>query len=162
MKQGLKASFAASFATDKLYNVSPELISSQLKSFDAVSVRERSGLEILLSLGISEAVHVCDPAFLLSAETWSHYASLAEPLNLPEKYILLYSFDNSPLLCDICTGLGKNYGLPLVSVSPYRPPLKVIDFRNSGPLDFLSLVRNADKVVTDSYHGIVFSLIFEK
>lgn len=159
VRSGYKISYAASFATDRLYASDPDVIAARLRNFDAISVRERSGLGILSSLGINDATLTCDPVFLLPAYRWE---SLASPVSVPGSYILLYSFDNSGLACSLCSLLGKRTGLPLVSVSPSRPPVKAIDRKSAGPLEFLSLVRNAEMVVTDSYHGVVFSLIFGK
>lgn len=162
VRSGRKASFAASFATDRIYGVDPATIAKRLRSFDAISVRERSGLGILDTLGITEATVTADPAFLLTAEQWSRLAIKPSSPTLPDKYILFYSFDNSPLSYMLCIYLHERFGLPVVSVSPTRPAIDAIDCSSVGPLEFVSLIENADMVVTDSYHGIIFSVIFEK
>ena len=106
----IKASYAASFATDSIADEYKKLVKSNLEKLDGVAVREKSGVEIVKNLGIEKAIQVYDPAFLLNKDEWS--SIINEEFN--EKYILVYDFDKSTLIEEIAVKVAKARGIKYI------------------------------------------------
>lgn len=151
-----KFSYAASFAIDELEESYRDLVRNNLIRFDAISVRETSGVEILRKLGVNNAVQVLDPVFLLDIEDWHCFI---EPFD--EKYIFVYDFDNNSVIKELALGLKKVHGWKIYTVN------RAIDYADNnfwfrGPELFLSLVAHSEFNITNSFHSIAFSLLFQK
>lgn len=158
-KGSRKISYAASFATDKIYNNAEAFVKEKLGNFDAISVRETSALTLLSELGYS-GTYVCDPVFLLDAASW---LNLIKNKPTPRKdYICVYDCEKSAKLRIIAENLRQQTGLPIYSVSPTSGRYANKYFSNSGPLEFLALIANARYVLANSFHALAFSLIFKK
>ncbi|MGN1419671.1 MAG: polysaccharide pyruvyl transferase family protein [Acutalibacteraceae bacterium] len=153
----IKASYAASFSTEKIYDGYEEKISTWLKRLDFVSVREKSGVALAESLGVSEAVSVLDPVFLLGKEQW---LKLFEKSSYDEEYLLVYDFDRSETVKNLAVSYAKEHGLKIYSVLSCDWCDRC--FEQEGPLGFLSLIFGAKAVLSNSFHATAFSLIFEK
>jgi hypothetical protein len=100
---------------------------------------------------------------LIPAEQWAAIASL--PAGLPDKYILVYALEASSTLADAVAKISGVLGLPVVSIqvnvrTPNFPSKHVI--RDAGPREFLGLISHAEFVITNSFHGCIFSVIFRK
>lgn len=154
-----RISYAASFATDKIYNEADEFVSKQLKNFDAISVRELGALSLLNKLGISTATLVVDPVFLLDSQEWQKLIR-KKPKN--KKYIFLYDCEKSKQLKLVAKALQRATGLPIYNVSEFSGKYANRDYSLSGPLEFLQLLSDAEFVVANSFHALAFSLIFKK
>lgn len=151
------ASYAASFATDDIVEEWKEQVSTWIKKLDFISVREKSGLEILKKLGRADAYHVVDPVFLLSKNEWN--VLVADEVET-EKYLLIYDFDNNDELNRKAVELAKKNEWKIYSIFPN--PICDKCFYNEGPLGFVRLVKNADFVLSNSFHATAFSIIFER
>ena len=153
----VKASYAASFATEDVAEEWRPQVRQWLSGLDSISVRERSGVEIVERLGIPGAVQVLDPVFLLPKEEWEQ---LAQPLPQKEPFIFLYDFDRNDALGRTVRKLADQMGWKVYSylTNPYADCC----FDQYGPLSFLSLVKDAQLVMSNSFHATAFSLIFEK
>lgn len=154
----IKSSYAASFATDTISEVLKPIVKKRLERLDGVGVREKSGVEIIKDLNINHALNVVDPVFLLEEEKWNKIGNL----KIKEKYILVYDFDNSQLIKKIAQEMSVAKGYAIYAINPMK--LKYADkyFTNAGPETFVSLVRNAQFVISNSYHAAVFSIIYER
>lgn len=153
-----KISYAPSFAID---TISPDLhdfVQSNIKSLDAVSVREKSALRILNSLDIKSAIQVCDPVFLLDKSHWMHLAQLSE-LNL-SNYILVYECSDNFKVKDSAKRLRDVTGNKIVYLGSWE--YADINIPHASPIDFLNAINNSNFVITDSYHATLFSILFEK
>lgn len=160
---GRKISYAASFATERIYNDAESKVSKWLTNFDAVSVRESSAIDLLTSLGRKDGALVCDPVFLLDREKWGQLAlDSSSPRKNTEAYIFLYDCEQSTKLRDIAIGLKELSGCKIVSVSPTKGRYADEDYRHSGPLEFLELIKNSKYVLANSFHALAFALIFQK
>ena len=155
----IRASYAASFSTDKIYDGYEAQVSNWLKRLDYVSVRESSGVALAKKLGVDFPVQVLDPVFLLNKEQWR---GLVSDLNTDyeNEYILVYDFEQSSHLESFVKTLAKENKLKIFSVLPCT--YCDSSFENSGPLEFLDLIENAAFVVSNSFHATAFSIIFEK
>lgn len=132
-----------------------------LKDFDAISVREQSGLDYLKKKGIECDICI-DPTLLLDKEDYRAVAR--EPSDAPKDYILLFSWATTPDVVSAAKEVGKHFGLEVINIVP--PPRAMFSGikrkLDVGPAEFLWLIDNASFVVTNSFHGTVFSTIFEK
>ena len=159
-----RSSYAASIAVSGIDNKIGKFIKNQLKKFDAISVREKTGVDILKSLGIDNVTEVLDPVFLLSQNYWNFLSEKGQSYDIGEHYILLYDFIcNDEYIKNFTLALSQKYNMEIIAVADQR----VVGYAdrtitNAGPLEFLSLIRNADYVVSNSFHATVFSVIFQK
>ena len=128
-----------------------------IESIDYVSVREKSALKILDDLGIKDACVVLDPVFLLSREEWDCVESKME---FDDKYILVYDFENSDSVKSFSLQYAKENKVKIYSL--YNSYYCDKCFEDYGPDVFLSLIKNADFVVSNSFHATAFSVIYEK
>ena len=128
----VKASYAASFATENIVTELKPQIKEWLSNMDYISVRESSGLNILNDLGIQEAVQVLDPVFLLPKEKWE---SIIEYTAGNDSYILLYDFDKNEQLGLAARELAHKNGWKVYSYldNPYCDRC----FKNAGPRAFI-------------------------
>ncbi len=153
----MRASYAASFATEDVLEEWKPKVRELLTGMDAISVREKSGLRIAEELGVPDAVQVLDPVFLLDRSIWT---SIEGPLKHTKPYILLYDFDHEPGLVQFARRLAKENGWEVYSVLTCSDCDRC--FSREGPLTFISLVHHAEFVVSNSFHATAFSLIFQK
>ena len=158
-----KISCAASFGFPKFGKKIDNVIISYIKQFDFVSIRETSGVEYCKKLGLKSVVFQPDPTLLLEAAS---YRKLIEEKNKPDnKYILLYLLNNTSDFS--ITKLKKwavrnNLDIVYVNGNLLFPK---IDFNvKTYPTipEWLALFDNAEFVFTNSFHGSVFSILFNK
>jgi len=122
---------------------------------DRISVREKSGLELLRKLGI-EGQTVLDPVFLLAAEQWKAMIDCEEPTG----DIFVYDFDKSPFVESVCKALKEKRGQRICSFFPAKYADKSLRF--PGPIRFLEALYHAEVIVSNSFHATVFALIWHK
>lgn len=159
--QGKKRiSYAASFATKEVADDLKPFVKKMLSNLDSVSIREKSSLPLLASLGRPDGVAVCDPVFLLEKSEWEKIMS--PDLEFDEDYVLIYDFENNPIIKDIALRLKKEKGYKIYNVGPFKMSYADKNFVNAGPLEFLSLIANSSFVISNSFHATAFSIIFHK
>lgn len=158
-KETRKISYAASFATASLKEGTEDFVNQKLSGLDAIAVREPSGVKILESMNYSGSL-VCDPVFLLSAETWISEIPVKEGMG--EKYVLVYDFEGSKEVQCVAERIAKEKGLKIFSIGPTPLEYANENFTFSGPDTFVSLVKNATCVVSNSFHATAFSFIFKR
>ena len=158
VQQGIRASYAASFAAAAFPPELREATAQHLARFDHISVREQSGLSVLNTLGIVHASVVLDPVFLLARAQWEAMAEQPEKCEGP--YLLVYDFDNSASVRKLAEKLAAVYGWKIYSI--FDLPYAARCFPLCGPEAFLGLIRGASFVLSNSFHATAFSVIFEK
>ncbi len=136
---------------------------SQLKELTldltAVSLREFNESTVT---AIGKDVHICiDPTLLLDE---SDYASVESKIVETESYIFVYGFETTDEIKQAIALAVKKYSCKVINGSPNRIKLEgdVVNLKNYGPDRFLTLIKNADCVVTNSFHGTAFSIIYKK
>lgn len=159
-----KISYAASFAVNSINDEWKPFVKKELSQFDHISVREKTGLNILEDLGIHNGLQVLDPVFLLDKVEWENLAIKSKKYGLKDNgYILIYDFLNDERISNFTDKIKKQTGLHSVSVNDFDSlPYADININDAGPLEFLSLIRHAAVVVCSSFHATAFSLIFNK
>ena len=151
-------SYAASFGTDSINESKKHRYAKYLKRMKAISVREDKGKELAEQLtGRTDiCVHV-DPTFLLTAEDWGKVEKRPQ-MDRGEKYILKYFLgEKNSELNQQLEKYAATHRLQIIDViSPDSP------YYNIGPSEFLYLERNAELIVTDSFHSCVFAIIYQR
>lgn len=158
-----KISYAASMGNPVLPDEKKGIYVDALKRFSAISVREQEAKNMIQPLTDKEVNVNCDPAFLLNADEWRALECPVKGLQ-ENSYILCYMLHLPAWFNNWAKKLRKETGLPIVFVglNGYRPVTHDKYVRNAGPGEFLWLIDNAAMVVSSSFHGNVFSLIFGK
>lgn len=127
-----------------------------------LSVREQAGQELIRRHTGKEATLVLDPTMLLTRADWE---KLALPAPYRKPYLFYFTILDEPPGTDaMVRRIAAQRGLQIVRIGALKDVLKrgFINARSKGPREFLGLVRDADFVVTSSFHGTVFSILFEK
>lgn len=164
----IKMSYASSIGSDKI----PESLRLQykdlLEKYHHIAIREKSGIDTLKELANVNPHVVLDPTLLLNADEWN---KIANPRRLiRHKYILCYflnySFNAFPYVEDFAEKIRKDTGYELVFVA--RPPHRLTVSKGihymigASPEDFLALIRDAELVLTTSFHGTAFALNYAR
>lgn len=154
----LRISYAASFGQKQLDSETFKMFKSSLPNFDAVSVREDSGTQICSSLGYSNAQWVLDPTMLFDRYQWISMLNL-HIQHEPSK-TFIYTLGNSSLDGkDNFVSHFRSFGSKTVEVSANN------DFTgNDYPTieEWLQHIASSDFVITSSFHGVVFCIIFNR
>ena len=131
-------------------------VSSLLKTFDLVSVREASGVTMCKNLFGVLAQHVVDPTMLLDVEVYKKLLHLHEH---SAKTVATYLLDNSAAKQAFVQQVANSYDLTTVDLYPKKRG-KFSVYKSI--IYWLESILNAEKVVIDSFHGMVFSILFNK
>lgn len=155
-----KFSYAASFGGAVSEADLPE-IRALLSSFRYLNLREKSALPYVRGLPGKTNV-VIDPTFLLSRQEWLD--SLHIPEKKPEKpYVFAYMLEENQENMSKLYALAKQKQLEIIHVREgFRDWPGITSVRDCAPADFLTLLCNADYVMTGSFHGLCLSIIFQK
>lgn len=162
-REGTKVvSYAASFGISNISRDNQHEILSYLNKFDSLSVREASGVGIIKTLSGKDAIEVLDPVFLLDNKMWLTVCE--EYKSIPKKYLLYYRLLNTINGDRIAEEIAKKLGLEIVVItdSVQKKVNSRYILRDVGPDQFLGLYANSSFVVTNSFHGTAFSIIFKK
>lgn len=164
VKAGKRCSYAASMAVDIDFSEKEKkYLREKLSKMDRISVREQKAQQNLQKILYQKVSVVLDPVFLLSVNQWKNLANNSH-LNLRGKnYILIYPMGNAQKVYDYAHKLSDITGLPVYSISrSFKKGHTNKLFSGCSPYDFLCLFANASFVVTNSFHGTAFSIIFRK
>ncbi len=161
-----RIAYAASFGTDNLEYTYEQLESCSrlLKKFDAVSVREKSAVDLCDEwLDREDAAHVADPVMLLPAEHYAGMASASESRPAKKK-CLFYILDETKDKMAVAGRIGAWFsgGIHNASVYPRDFSRPLSERIVPSMQQWVSCFKDAEFVVTDSFHGCVMSLILHK
>ena len=155
-----KISYAASIGSDYINPKYKDKMKNALSSFNAISVRERSIKDAISELSGKPAQLVLDPTLLLARED---YDEIKVKSRIKEPYILLYMIEKNPQVIALANRLSVSLGMPVIQRRPIKgltnelPPFYTAD---AG--QFLGLIEGASYVISNSFHGTVFSIIYGK
>lgn len=161
-----KIAYAPSMAVLSMTDQYKTIMRKGLSELDAISVRERCSVPVLRQITEREISVVVDPVLLLTQTEWN--ACLVEK-NLKGKYILCYLLGDNEDQRKAVEKLARRLHLRIVTFPHIlcnvvrKCDLFFGDIRDfsSGPREFLGLIKNAEFVITDSFHACVFSMIFQ-
>ena len=156
-----KIAFVSSFGRDNLSEEEKKAVIPMLKKYDLISVRENNAVNILSDMGI-KSICLIDPTLQINKKDWEKIASKRK---LKEKYLLLfllYNEDNGATEYAVKIAKRKHLKIAKLSWELKCPTGVDFLFSHKKPQDFLSLFINADYVVTNSFHGVAFSINFNR
>ena len=161
-----KVSYATSFGFSSIPEKYDDLYKKFLNRINHLSTREESGVKIIEDITEKKAKLVCDPTILLAKEDWKKEID-EEPI-YKEKYILCYFLGNNIEHRKFAERLKEKTGSKIVSLNHSDEYVKYSDTFcdyapfDVGPKEWINLIENAEYVCTDSFHGTVFSILFNK
>lgn len=136
-----------------------------LGKFDYISAREEDVIEYLEEAGIHVGHQVnIDPVFLLSKQKWSALANESDKIYEFGDYIVCYELIPNPIMETIVNELKTKFGYRVVVIAPTPYSKMKGDYviNDAGPIELVKIIREAKYVVSTSFHGIAFSIIFNK
>lgn len=163
-KGSRKVSYAASLAMSEVPDSQTDRYRKLISDFDAVSIREKDGVKAVQDLGIENVINVLDPVFLLDNDGWDYIVSQSE-FKPKEKYILVYGFKRQKNLYKYARELSQKLNVKVYAINNNIEDYFLdIDkyFWNASPETFVKLIKNSEAVVTNSFHGLSFSIIYNK
>ena len=161
-----KIAYATSFGIGNIPQKYKEKYRQYLTRIDYLSARETSGQEIISELTDKSVPLVNDPALLLDAKGWDEVIKDKPIIN--DKYIFCYFMGDNPEQRDFVKRLAKEKGLKIVALLHLDQFIETdehyADYTpwDISPDDFVNLIKYAEYVCTDSFHGTVFSIIYSR
>lgn len=162
----LRISYAASQPMSKKYPEYRKIfqkMENHLKQFDAISVREKGTVSMFEKMSGKPVCNVVDPTLLIKKTEWKKHA---EPLLVPQKYVLIYiPAQMNKLAKDIAISIQKKTGIKNIVCLAPRCTEKIngiINLNSVSTGEFLYLIDHASYICTSSFHGVIFSILFEK
>lgn len=157
----MKFAFCSSFGKTKLSDKEMEQAKPLLERLNYISVRESTALPVLEDIGINGGIHLLDPTLLLSSDFWS---KIAADRMVAEDYVLVYQLNPNSEFDKYASEFAKRKGMKLVHIG-----MRMKDKKKDGKVfimpkveEFLSLIKYASYVITDSFHGTAFSINFNR
>lgn len=161
-----KISYASSIGLSSLSKEAERVFKKELSGFSHLSVREQQASELLENLLDRDVDVVLDPTLILDNKEWQEVAKF--DMCPKEKYILVYIVTIKPCgyVLEVARHIAKERNLKIVRICrdayPEHSGNDVQEILTAGPSDFVGLFANAEFVVTNSFHGTVFSINFSK
>lgn len=161
--KGRRISYAASMGVPSIHEKLQPKFREELSGFSALSVRESNAVDVISRLSGKKTIHVLDPVFLLTPEQWKLIQN--QNITIKGPYILFYAVHRElPGMRPYLRKISKRFNMPIVVVNKnlreaLYPNKKCYD---AGPAEFVSLIQGAKYVLTNSFHGSAFSILFHK
>lgn len=147
-------SYAASISCPRIPNQYRESFIDGINHMMALSVREQAGAELIKKMTGREAEVLVDPTMLVSAGEWRSISRKPMYINDKEKLLVTYFLGDRP--DELISRLAKEYNLKIINILDK----KIFDHYVISPEEWLWLMDHAKLVYTDSFHGTVFSILF--
>ena len=142
-----------------------KLLERMMGNFDSISVRENTLKELLETKMGCNSTLVLDPTFLLDKLQWEKLCdSRPAPINFKEKYVFFYQLMRNDDASRLVDKVAKHYNCRVIEIRGRVDSLKFGKRyqQTIDPIGFVQLIRNAHFVISTSFHGTAFSIIFEK
>ena len=163
-----KISYAVSFGKNTIKKYLKPLMWYYLKTFKAISVREKKGVELCVSVGRKDVKYVIDPTFLLLKNDYMEFVNKENIKSESKPYIFSYFVnpfnDNRFPYVKGCNELVEKTHCKMITtaIQGAEKAFNGNDIINPSPLKWIELIANADYVLTNSFHGMAFSIIMRK
>lgn len=161
-----KIAYATSFGVSEIPAYQHQDAKRYLSRIDYLSAREDSGKKLIRMFTGRDVPLVCDPTMLLTAEEWA--SDVPDERIISEKYIFCYFMGDNPWQRAFVRRLKKHTGCKIVALLHLDQYIKSDEEYadetpfNVSPTEFINLIKNAEYVCTDSFHGTVFSIIHKR
>lgn len=164
IKNVRKISYAVSMEHKSLADIvdNREFYKSVLSTYTAISVREKAIADKLKTIGIHHVQMTCDPTLLLTKKEYLQLIKKEFPRSC-EKYILVYHLASSADLNTLAKYISQQTGFKVIHVhTQFKARRQKLEIQDFGPVELLSLINDAEYIVTTSFHAVAFSFILEK
>lgn len=156
-----KIAYAASIGKEYISGLEYDLMEKNLPLYSAISVRERRACELINQYFGKKVDVVLDPTLLQNKNFWSNIAE-ESGVKIKKKYILIYAVQQPTNLLDVAIKLATEKNYEIVSIFGNNIKCKHRTIRNASIEDFLYYIKNAEYTFVTSFHGLVFSILFNK
>ena len=156
-----RISYAASIGKEYISGFEYDLMDKNLPLYSGISVREKKASELIENYFGIKANVVLDPTLLRNKEFWTTVSSQSR-LKVEKKYILIYAVQQPTNLLDVAVKYAKENDLDVISIFGNSLKYKHKVIRNASIEEFLYYIRNAECTFVTSFHGLVFSILFNK
>lgn len=156
-----KIAYAPSFGMSHIPDNKKDKIKELLLRFDHISIREKQGQKVIKELINKEVPVLLDPTLLLGKDSWD---LIAKPNNIDEPYILCYFLSENKAYWETVRRLAAltNYRVVIVPVTAEAYKEDGVLQEEAGPAEWVGLIKNASLIITDSFHGSIFSILYYK
>ncbi len=156
--------YAASFGSDEWEGTPEETeeCARLLRDFKAVSVREHSGIRLCREVFGVEAVQMPDPTLLLEQEDYNHLIRHWRTKSTKTPFMAVYLLDENEEKRELAASICQHRGLYAQHLMPHPGAKRLMDRLPLSIPQWLRFMRDCECVLTDSFHGCVFSIIFNK
>lgn len=162
--RGVKAAYSASFGRTKFDDATQKAYRQLLSTYHKIAVRENNAVELIESWQLQNCLgRVLDPTLLLSGAQWEELIQVSTHKHkVKEPYALVYQLGNNTLLSDYAKNVATQRNIKLIRVNPF---LHQITRGGEFVLcpdatEFLELIKDAEILITDSFHGTCFAIVF--
>jgi hypothetical protein len=156
----LKNAYAPSLGTTSVPDWFQIIIKEKLSGFANLSCREKTNCKLIEKLTGHKVQHVLDPTLLITPEQWDE---VSQRVNMPHKYVLCYILGEKKWISSFAEMLGEKKNLPVYYIAIRPIYLQKANCLNGiGPAQLISLIKKASYVVTDSFHGSIFSINYNR
>ena len=162
-----KIAFAPSFGISEIPKNKINQYKKFLNNLDYISVREITGANLVKELVGKDAKNILDPTLTVNRKTWDELCE-ERKTKIDEKYIFCYFLGTNKEHRESVYNFAKEKGLKIVTMPHFKrynecdETLTDIQLYDVTPCDFISLIRNAEYICTDSFHSTVFSILYHK
>ena len=162
MEKSKRIAYAPSIGVNKIDKEKEKKFKEYINDIKYLSVRETYGRNIIKKITGNSAKVVLDPTLLLNSNEWRYFLKLPPPQN-KSRYILCYFISYKKEYVDFAERLSKQTNLPIIYISSAKIKFGKPKQRSKcGIREFITLINEAEYVLTDSFHGLVFSINFNK
>lgn len=155
-----KCSYAASFGVNSIPKEYLSFYQQNIKKIDWISVREEAGAQLASTLSGKEVYVMPDPTLLIGGQSWESVMIRPERR---KPYILVYKITKADQLLVFAKQISQMTGLPIVFIpNDIKDGIVGKLKTNVGPREWLGYIHDAEYVITNSFHGTVFSILFSK
>ena len=150
-------SFGTSFGKEELEEWEIPEVTSLLKRYDFITVREETGCQIIAKMGITNVLNILDPTLALPPEKWMQFGTLPPNIN---NYILVYRVSRESKVLTVAKKIAKVVKKKIVMISyNFEDRFKgVHSVFVPSPEEFVGLINNAEYIISDSFHATAFSI----
>lgn len=168
VKKAKKVAYAPSFGSKKImkYAKEPEKYKRYLLDYDFLSIREKNGQKWIEEMINKKVPVLIDPTLILSASCYDEI--MANDINEKEKYIFFYCPSFNQDICKYVKKISKKYNLKVITWSCKSYSTRMIKrfgfelAKYENPASYLYYIKNAELILTTSFHGTIFATIYNK
>ena len=159
-----RIAFSVSMGVNEMPEKMKTTLACLIRDFKAISVRERTGKSILQGFYNKEIDIVSDPTIMLSSSEWEDFSKDGLRLDKPYTFVHFIDAPNNEAI-SFLRQIHQDKGMVIVQLGYRHSDIEEIfnaDYYDGDPIDYVSIIRGASLVLTDSYHTILFSILFNK